>query len=33
MGVEGEMSNFPLRRRHVGPLPKIGIRKAIGIVK
>jgi hypothetical protein len=27
------MSNFPLRPRHVKPLPKIDIRKAIKIIK
>jgi hypothetical protein len=27
------MSNFPLRPRHVKPLPKIDIRKAIRIIK
>ena len=32
-GVKRKMSNFPLRPRHVKPLPKINIRKAIRIVK
>ena len=32
-GVKRKMSNFPLRPRHVKPLPKINIRKAISIVK
>jgi hypothetical protein len=32
-GVKRKMSNFPLRPRHVKPLPKIDIRKAIKIIK
>lgn len=32
-GVKRKMSNFPLRPRHVKPLPKIDIRKAIRILK
>ena len=32
-GVKRKMSNFPLRPRHVKPLLKINIRKAIRIVK
>lgn len=32
-GVKRKMSNFPLRPRHVKPLPKIYIRKAIRIIK
>jgi hypothetical protein len=32
-GVKRKMSNFPLRPRHVKPLPKIDIRKAIRIIK
>ena len=32
-GVKRKMRNFPLRPRHVKPLPKIDIRKAIRIVK
>jgi hypothetical protein len=32
-GVKRKMSNFPLRQRHVKPLPKIDIRKAIMIIK
>ena len=32
-GVKRKMSNFPLRPRHVKPLPKINIRKAIRIIK
>jgi hypothetical protein len=27
------MSNFPLRQRHLTPLPKLNIREAIRIVK
>ena len=32
-GLKRKMSNFPLRPRHVKPLPKIDIRKAIRIIK
>lgn len=32
-GVKRKMSNFSLRPRHVKPLPRINIRKAIGILK
>jgi hypothetical protein len=32
-GVKRKMSNFPLRPRHVKPLPPIDIRKAIRILK
>jgi hypothetical protein len=32
-GVKRKMSNFPLRPRHLKPLPKINIRKAIRIIK
>jgi hypothetical protein len=32
-GVKRKMSNFPLRPRHVKPLPPINIRKAIRIIK
>ena len=32
-GVKRKMSNFPLRPRHVKPVPKIEICKAIKIVK
>jgi hypothetical protein len=32
-GVKRKMSSFPLRPRHVKPLPKIDIRKAIRILK
>jgi hypothetical protein len=31
--VKRKMSNFPLRPRHLKPLPKINIRKAIRILK
>jgi hypothetical protein len=32
-GVKRKMSNFPLRPRHLKPLPKINIREAIRILK
>jgi hypothetical protein len=32
-GVKRKMSNFPLRPRHLQPLPKINIREAIRILK
>lgn len=32
-GVKRKMSNFPLRRRGSGPLPKIDIQNAIRIIK
>jgi len=32
-GVKRKMSNFPLRQRHLTPLPKLNIREAIRIVK
>jgi hypothetical protein len=32
-GVKRKMSNFPLRPRHLEPLPKINIRIAIRILK
>lgn len=32
-GVKRKMSNFPLRPRHLKPMPKINIRKAIRILK
>jgi hypothetical protein len=32
-GVKRKMSKFPLRPRHVKPLPKIDIRNAIRIIK
>ena len=31
-GVKREMSNFPLRPRHIKPLPKINIREAIKVL-
>ena len=32
-GVKRKMSNFPLRQRHLKPLPRFNIQKAIRIVK
>ena len=32
-GVKRKMSNFPLRPRHLKPLPEINIRKAVRILK
>ena len=32
-GVKRKMSNFPLRSRHVKPLPPINIRMAIRMLK
>jgi hypothetical protein len=32
-GIKRKMSSFPLRPRHVKPLPKINIREAIRILK
>jgi hypothetical protein len=32
-GLKRKMSNFPLRPRHLKPLPRINIQKAIRILK
>jgi hypothetical protein len=32
-GVKRKMSNFPLRLRHLKPLPKINIREAVRALK